>query len=457
MKNFKNRMILPYSTWGKTARVFPIIATLCLALAGVAALSAGTPPEVGLAEASVATGREAFGQGRFPEAEAAFLTALKTEPANVRALLGLGHLRLLQNRLDEAELALTEVLKLDPEAKEAKGYLAEAYVRRGRYDLASPLQRALGREPQARRLEAFKNLAPFAFEEAPESTEVPFVITDPLPVVQLKVNGSEAEFLIDTGAASLALDPSFAALAGATVDAEVEAVFAGGMKRALGIGRIDRVEIGGYKIRNVPVSMIPMGPIAAMFNRPLKGIVGTCFLYHFIFTLDYPGGRLVLHRRDPSASAALASASRQAKAIEIPLWLAGDHFMTARGRVNSAAETSFFIDTGMAGGGIGLSEAMAREAGIDMTAESREGLGGGGRVRVTPIVAKEVRLGEALVRDVPGNVGAGPLNSEFRDRLGFRMPVIISHAFFRDFRATFDLLNMRLFLDRPEPTQKPKN
>lgn len=448
MQKSSKRPAAPLAAPEKMLRLVLVLTVIGAGLFSPAFLCPDTVPDAGQIRPSLAAAQEAFRQGRFTEADSAFLEALRSAPTEPEALLGLGYLRLLQNRLDEAEQLLGQVLKQDPARKDANGYLAEAYCRRDRFDLAAPLLRAAGREPQAKLLEAFKGLEPYSFTTAPESSEVPFVITDPLPVVKLKVNGQDAEFLIDTGGASLILDPEFAAGAGATIHAEVEGVFAGGAKRMLGIGKVDRVEIGGYRIRNVPVATLPMGPIAAMFGRPLKGVVGTCFLYHFIFTLDYPGAKLVLHRRSEVNSEALAARNRDAKGYELPLWLAGDHFIVARGRVNDSPEMMCFLDTGMAGGGIGLSEAVAKEAGIEIPTESQAGLGGGGMVRARPITAREVRLGEALVRDVRGNVGSGPLKEEFLGRLGFRMPAIVSHTFFRGYRTTFDLLNMRLLLTR---------
>jgi predicted aspartyl protease len=448
MQKRSKRLAAPLAQRKKMLHLLLVLTVFYAGLFSPAFLCSDTVPDAGQIRPSLAAAQEAFRQGRFTEADSAFLEVLRSAPREPEALLGLGYLRLLQNRLDEAEKILCQVLKQNPARKDANEYLAEAYCRRDRYDLAAPLLRAAGREPQAMRLEAFKGMEPYSFDAAPESSEVPFEITDPLPVVKLKVNGREAEFLIDTGGASLILDPEFAGEVGATIHAEVEGVFAGGVKRALGIGKIDRVEIGGYKLRHVSVGTLPMGPIAAMFARPLKGIVGTCFLYHFLFTLDYPGGKLVLYRRSEANSEALAARNRDAQGHELPLWLAGDHFIATRGRVNDSPEVMCFLDTGMAGGGIGLSEAMAKAAGVELPTESQAGLGGGGMVRARPIMAREVRLGAVLEKNVPGNVGSGPLKSEFRDRLGFSMPAIVSHAFFRSYRTTFDLLNMRLLLAR---------
>ena len=448
MQKKGKRLATPLAAPKKMLHAVLVLTAFYAGLFSPAFLCSDAVADAGPIRPSLAAAQEAFRQGRFTEADSAFLEVLRSAPGETEALLGLGYLRLLQNRLDEAEKFLGQVLKQDPARKDANGYLAEAYCRRDRFDLAAPLLRAAGREPQAKQLEAFKGLEPYAFEAAPESSAVPFEITDPLPVVKLKVNGQDAEFLIDTGGASLILDPEFAAAAGATIHAEVEGVFAGGAKRMLGIGKVDRVEIGGYRIRNVPVATLPMGPIAAMFGRPLKGVVGTCFLYHFIFTLDYPGAKLVLHRRSEGNSEALAARNRDAQGHELPLWLAGDHFMVARGRVNDSPEVMCFLDTGMAGGGIGLSETMAKEAGVELPSESQAGLGGGGMVRTRPITAREVRLGAVLEKNVRGNVGSGPLKEEFLGRLGFRMPAIVSHTFFRGMRTTFDLLNMRLLLAR---------
>ena len=406
-------------------------------------------------EMSLDTAQDAFRKCRFEEAATAYQRILEREPERLEALAGLGHLRLLQNRLPEAEGLLKAVTERDPAHTLANRHLGDAYFRQDRFDLAAPFFRAAGKEGRAKQMEAFAGLQPYTFETAPDRSEVPFEITDPLPVVKLEVNGREAEFLVDTGGADLSVDPEFAAQCGMTVHGEEIGTFAGGRARGVPLGKVDQVKIGEYRIRHLPISTIPMGPIAGAFGRPLKGVVGTSFLSHFLFTLDYPAGRLVLQRRTQTQSEILAAETRAQSGHELPLWLAGLHMMMSRGQVNDSPEVMLFLDTGLAGaGGVMVSPALAKEAGIEPPVESLEGIGGGGAVAVKPIVAREVRLGAALERDVRGVYG-GLHTDEYRN--GFRLAGIVSHSFLRPYRVSFDLLGMRLHLIKPPAVTAPVN
>ena len=104
----------------------------------------------------------------------------------------------------------------------------------------------------------------------------------------------------------------------------------------------------------------------------------------------------------------------------------------------------FFVDTGLAGGGVTCAESVLKEAGIKMSDDqASEGLGGGGKVKVVPFTVKELSLGDATANDVSGLfLGAFPLENAF----GFRIGGIISHGFLRSYAVTFDFTGMRLAL-----------
>lgn len=59
-------------------------------------------------------------------------------------------------------------------------------------------------------------------------------------------------------------------------------------------GRIDSLSLGELEIRNVLVHILSTKAFsAAAQGKPVSGIIGTVLLYHFLTTLDYPGGALV--------------------------------------------------------------------------------------------------------------------------------------------------------------------
>ena len=60
-------------------------------------------------------------------------------------------------------------------------------------------------------LESFKGQTPYELHGNGTSTRVKFVKTDPLPVVNVRVNGGdEVTFFIDTGGSEVTLDTDFA-------------------------------------------------------------------------------------------------------------------------------------------------------------------------------------------------------------------------------------------------------
>ncbi len=137
----------------------------------------------------------------------------------------------------------------------------------------------------------------------------------------------------------------------------------------------------------------------------------------FLFTLDYPGGRLVLRRNTPEQSKAVQAESKKAGAFRMPFWLAGDHFIFARGTANGAGPYLFHVDSGMAGGGFSCPEYVVKEANIELPKQGFQGMGGGGPITVYPFTV-DLTLGDARQTGVRGLNGALPPGSE--DRFGFR-------------------------------------
>jgi hypothetical protein len=175
----------------------------------------------------------------------------------------------------------------------------------------------------------------------------------------------------------------------------------------------------------------------------LNGIIGTVLLYHFIATIDYPGGKLIL--RKPSALQYDKIAKEDGN-IKVPFWMAGDHFMVSPGTVNKSNPMMLLVDTGLAGGAFTLSKAAIDEAGITIDEkDSFTGMGGGGPVKAYRIAVDEMTLGAAKEKNLSGVFfGDIPLG----DRFGFKIKGIISHGFFRGYAITFDFKNMWIYLSK---------
>jgi predicted aspartyl protease len=408
----------------------------CCILMGSAAQASGQSTEVADA---------LFRRGKFQEAEKVYGEVAAKNANDFQAVARLGHIALLSNRLADAEKWLDKATQLDPQATSVKLLLAEVFYRQDKFDRATPLFRAAKKEAVARKLESFKDITPNEIQGEAKSTVLKFVVTDPLPLVRVRVNGKEdAIFLIDTGAAEVILDPEFAKQVGAKEFGSEEGSFAGGKTAKFGHGRIDSLTLGDFTIHNVPVHLLNTRRFSAAFgDNRVDGIIGTVLFYHFLATLDYPQGQLVLRRNTKEARKAFET---DKKAVVVPCWMAGDHYLVAWGRMDQSLPLLFFVDTGLAGGGVTCPESTLTEAGIKLSDKvAEEGVGGGGKVKVVPFIVKKLTLGEATEPNVRGLFqGAFPLENA----LGFRMGGIISHGFFRPYALTFDFTEMRLLLKR---------
>ena len=395
----------------------------------------------------VQRGDDLFRAGHFAEAEKAYLPAASDDTPDSHAVIRLGEIALLGNRFADAERHLQRAVELRPDEKQPKSLLAQCYYRQDKFARAAPLYRELGRDALAAQLASFAGLTPYEVVGEADIAHVKFEQTDPLPMVKARVNNSdEIYLLIDTGAPTLMLAPEFAESVGVRKFGPPETgTFAGGRTAPVHHGTIESIQLGEFRITNVPVSMRE-GPRLPMGKR-IDGIIGTALLYHFVSTLDYPGGELTLRRRTKGVRQEIDTPARSPRVHMVPFWMADTHFMVAWGQVNDAEPSLFFTDTGLAGGGGFLCpESTIKAAGIDLTGlPSFEGMGGGGPVTITPFTIKELSLGDAKRRSVTGMFGAFPAESEYRR--GFRIGGIISHAFFRPYALTFDFERMRLILN----------
>jgi predicted aspartyl protease len=391
-----------------------------------------------------------FKKGHFAEAEAIYAAlAAGKSSADYTVVLNLGRLALISNRLKQAQQWLEKAVQSQANSKEAKSLLAEALCRQDNYGGAASLLRATGDEATAKQFETVGQAPAFRIEGNAPSTSLKFVMTDPLPLVRVRINGiREVNFLIDTGAAQVVLDPDFAKEVGVQSFGARTGTFAGGKRASVQLGRIDSIALGDFTVRNIPVALLNTRRFSGRIfgGKPVDGIIGTVLLYHFLSTLDYPNHQLILRRKTDDHLAVLEKNEKEGKSIAVPFWMAGDHEMVAWGKIENSEPILLLVDTGLAGGGVTLTKSVIDSVGIKLHEnQASEGIGGGGKVRVVPFQVKEMSLGPVNARNVTG-LFAGPFPLE--NSLGFRLGGIVSHGFFRSYALTFDFDKMRLILEK---------
>jgi len=392
-----------------------------------------------------------FRAGEFLEAEKSYIEALSEDPENHPALARLGYIALLGNRLDDAQKWLTGAIKLKPEESAPKALLAEVFYRRDEFQQAASLLHAIGKEAMARKLESFNDLPPYQIEGEDEVVNLGFVITDPLPVVRVRVNGSElVNFIIDTGGSEVIVDTEFAEEIGVMLFGSETGTFAGGIQAGFQHGRVDSLTLGDFTVKNLPVHVMDVRRFSQpiLRGRRVDGIIGTVLLYHFLSTLDYPEGQLILRRRTGQNLKQVEQEAEEQESITVPFWMADDHYMVAWGKVNKSQPMLFLVDTGLAGGGFMCPESTLKKANIKLQEErAGEGIGGGGKVRAVPFVVDELVLGDAREYNIQGLYTD---NFPSENAFGFHIGGLISHGFFKHYALTLDFAKMRYFLKRKE-------
>lgn len=370
------------------------------------------------AAVTVSAGDAAFARGDFDAALAAYERRLATTPHDGDALLGRGTLELYRGDLDAARLDLQHAQALlpnDPRIASRLHALDRATKAPGNLQASIPDGEA----------------------------DVPFVMTDPLPMIAAQIDGHDARLLIDTGAPALVLTAQAASRFGVAMHQAGEGVFLGGRRAAISEGTADLVELGTATLRSVPVSELPAQAPASLDGHPYDGIIGTTILQQFLSTIDYRNGRLVLRPR--SAASAFDAAAAANGASIVPMWLVPDHFIFARGYVNGVGAL-FSIDTGLAGAGLMLTASTVHAAHISAdAAHASTGYGGGGAVSMVPFQADTVRVGSYVQHAVKGVYSP---NGDPYGSFPFAIAGAISHGFFRSAALTLDFQSMRLIVQR---------
>jgi len=207
---------------------------------------------------------------------------------------------------------------------------------------------------------------------------------------------------------------------------------------------IDTISFNEVVVHHVPVNVLPTEGAPAPAGIHLDGIIGTNLFYHFLTTLDYVHGRLILAPRSSSAQFE-ASAKSHGDSI-VPMWYVPDHFLFARAEVNGASAL-FNIDTGGDDVGVQVSKSMLAKGQVHLDKSHPGHMAGPGGDIVTIPFKATVAIGKTAMNDVPG------IYMPDGDQYGifpFTVGGTISHKFFRTRIVTLDFAAMRLVIENPD-------
>jgi hypothetical protein len=318
------------------------------------------------------------------------------------------------------------------------------YYEQNKFDAIKALQFPAGVElPQRKAITAFEG-QPYSLEWSTNDKValVPFVMTDPVPLLMVEVNRVPIAVFFDTGADTLIIDPDIAQALDIESTVSAKTPFGGGLEAEFGIGQVASLKLGDVTMRNVPAWILPSKRFSDIYKNKgiiLGGIVGTAMLRQFLATVDYEHGRFVLRERTISSLESLRESQREKDTVAIPFVLDYPHFMLTRGGLNDQASLTLFVDSGLASDSKFAAPLQTLTyLGIPVPAvQETDSVGGGGGVWKRGFFSVDsIRMGPLVQKPAKGEFGA--LAPEFYWSREYIQDALISHRFLREY-ATWTL------------------
>ena len=383
---------------------------------------------------------------RFDEARVVFSRALAIAPGDPGALAAFGKLALFADRVSEAEslLALAVAAGADP------GALADLYAARlrlGQYARAAELAPQVNDQGRVPMLERLAEHPPYRVTAGPDEAKAPWSKGYPVPLLRVKLNGRSVLMALDTGSRDLILDQTWARMCDASPMPSRSLVFWGGTRLVVQHAMVQRLELGGLVIEDVPAGITGLRKWMLQVNpqaEPVAGVIGLGLLRRFTPTLDYR--RQALELRRPGHPYPVGP---NAQRIPFEIW--GESELTVYGSLNGGRRMAMILQSAVAGCGVAAPADVFSEVGVRPSRVSRAIKGAGSVLQGRPWTAvgvPTVAVGP-LVRDKLRG-WSGALDDAELWRHGVRRDAILSHDFFRGQRLTIDWEKHELVVEGKE-------
>jgi Flp pilus assembly protein TadD/predicted aspartyl protease len=305
-------------------------------------------------------GDSLWAAGLFDQAEEKYRDAVSLQPDLARGRHGMARSLLARSKLDEAMNEAQAALRLAPRDLEVHHTVGAIYERMHKYEEAAGAysnyvnllpnkdrsEKAEWARAEIRFLRSFGQRLPFDMDPgaSDEIYTIDFRLVKEKVVVRAKVNGSTAQdFVVDTGAESTVLTrPTVERLGVTPITYTLSAGVGDIGLRGLQLARVDSLEIGTLKLRNIPV-LVKSPPLRDIPQRETESL--SPLSLGFSMTIDYKTHKLTFGKRLPP----------EPSDFELPLRLY--RLATVRGVVSGDHAANFVVDTG--GEVISISQATA--------------------------------------------------------------------------------------------------
>ena len=301
-----------------------------------------------------------WASGLFKEAEDKYRDVLAAAPEMARGHHGMARVLASKSRLADAMSEAQLALRLSPRDLEIHHTVGTLFERMHRYEEAAGAyanyvnllpnkdhsEKADWSRAEIRFLRSFGQRVPFDTDQGADDRlyTVDFRLVNGKVIIRAKVNDSSAQdFVIDTGSENTVITRQTAQRLGITPVTYTLSAGVGDVGlRGLQLARLDTLELGGLKLRNVPC-LIKNPPLRDVPVKETEGLSPLALGYSMI--IDYQAHKLTFGKHLPD----------EPKDIELPLSLY--RLATVRGMVDGSHKANFVVDTG--GEVISISRATA--------------------------------------------------------------------------------------------------
>jgi Flp pilus assembly protein TadD/predicted aspartyl protease len=305
-----------------------------------------------------------WSSGLFEEAEARYQEALALAPDLPRGHHGMARALAARSKLDEALVEGQLSVKLGPRDLEAHHTVGTIYERMHKYEEAAASfnnyvnllpnkdrsEQAAWARAEVKFLSSFGQRLPFEMDPGAEEQTytVDFKLVNEKIVVRAKVNeGSFQDFVVDTGAENTVITRGTAQRLGITPITYTLSAGVGEVGlRGLQLARINTLELGLLKLRNVPC-LVKDPPLRDLPTKEAESL--SPLALGFSMVIDYKTQKITFGKHLPA----------EAADFELPMRL--HRLATVRGTVDGTHPADFVIDTG--GEVISISQATATALG----------------------------------------------------------------------------------------------
>jgi hypothetical protein len=269
----------------------------------------------------------------------------------------------------------------------------------------------------------------------PDETRIPWMRPYPIPLIRVKVNGELILMAIDTGARDVLLDPAAARRSKTQTFPTKSLVSWLGTRTSGANAMIQRLDLGGMKLEDVPATLISLRKWSIEVNpkgESVGGVIGLSVLRNFTPTIDYVGNALVL--RKPGAPYAPAGSAQR-----VPFEIWGESDLTVWGNLAGGRRMALTVHSGVPGCGVAAPPEVWQEVGIKAKLMSRITKGAGswlGGKSWTHVSLPAASAGPITSGKLDGWSGA--MDSADLWRHGVRRDALLSNDFFTSYRVTYD-------------------